>query len=170
MNPQLEKTISVLSERFGVERREFREQQTVVLAAEHILEAFAALREDLDFELLTAMSAVDYWPQMEPRFHIYYNLYSITHDIRLGVRVPVSGYDERADSIHRIYYNANWYEREVYDMFGIAFEGHPDMRRLLMPHDWEGHPLRKDYPLGYEEVQFSFNYKDIDEKKSYAQE
>jgi NADH-quinone oxidoreductase subunit C len=69
-----------------------------------------------------------------------------------------------------VFKNANWHEREVYDMFGVQFEGHSDMRRILMPEDWEGHPLRKDYPLGYEEVQFTFNFDEIDRRKPYAKE
>ena len=69
-----------------------------------------------------------------------------------------------------VYPAANWFEREAYDLMGIIFEGHPDLRRLLMPDDWDGHPLRKDYPLGYETVQFSFNFDDVDQFKPYARE
>jgi NADH-quinone oxidoreductase subunit C len=73
-------------------------------------------------------------------------------------------------SLTGVYLNANWFERELWDMFGIHSEGHPDLRRIIMPADWVGHPLRKDYPLGYEEVQFTFNYEDIDLRKPYARE
>ena len=69
-----------------------------------------------------------------------------------------------------IWPSADWYERELWDMFGIKAEGHPDLRRILMPYDWEGHPLRKDYPLGYEEVQFTFNYDEIDQRKPRPKE
>jgi NADH-quinone oxidoreductase subunit C len=88
----------------------------------------------------------------------------------LGLRVPLPGENPSVLSLESVYPNANWHEREVYDMFGISFEGHTDLRRILMPHDWEGHPLRKDYPLGYEEVQFSFNFDEIDRRKRYARE
>ena len=70
-------------------------------------------------------------------------------------------------TIEKIYPTANWFERELWDMFGIDIEDHSDLRRLLMPHDWEGHPLRKDYPLGYEEPQFTFNYNDIARRKPH---
>jgi NADH-quinone oxidoreductase subunit C len=86
------------------------------------------------------------------------------------VRVPVPGVRPRVATIERLYPNANWRERELFDMFGIDIEGHSDLRRILMPHDWEGHPLRKDYPLGYEEPQFTFNFDEIDVRKPYAKE
>ena len=78
------------------------------------------------------------------------------------MRVPLDGNAPHLPTIEGIYPNANWHEREIWDMFGIRFEGHSDLRRILMPADWAGHPLRKDYPLGYEEVQFSFNSDEID--------
>jgi NADH-quinone oxidoreductase subunit C len=99
-----------------------------------------------------------------------YFFYSLAHNIRLGLRVPLNGNAPTLPSIEGIYPNANWHEREIWDMFGIRFEGHSDLRRILMPYDWEGHPLRKDYPLGYEEVQFTFNYDEIDQRKPYAKE
>jgi len=88
--------------------------------------------------------------------------------VRLKVLVPEE--DPEVPTVTNVYINADWYEREAWDMMGIKFAGHPDLRRLLMPADWEGHPHRKDYPLGYEEVQFSFNWREIDAKKPYAKE
>jgi NADH-quinone oxidoreductase subunit C len=90
--------------------------------------------------------------------------------LRIGLRVPISGHNPYIPTLEGLYSNANWREREIWDMFGIRFEGHSDMRRILMPHDWQGHPLRKDYPLGYEEVQFTFNAEEIEQGKPYAKE
>ncbi|HEB66144.1 MAG TPA: NADH-quinone oxidoreductase subunit C, partial [Chloroflexi bacterium] len=86
------------------------------------------------------------------------------------LRVPLDGNDAVLPTLEGVYPNANWYERELWDMFGIHIEGHSDLRRILMPHDWVGHPLRKDYPLGYEEVQFSFNQEEIMVRKAHPQE
>ena len=124
---------------------------------------------DLSFDFLIALTCVDFWPQ-EPRFMIAYQLYSQKNKAILGLHVNLPGSDPKVATIESVFPNANWHEREVYDMFGVSFEGHSDHRRILMPQDWEGHPLRKDYPLGYEEVQFSFNFDEIDKRKKYAQE
>ena len=84
--------------------------------------------------------------------------------------MPVPGINPTIPTVSHIYRNANWRERELWDMFGIKALGHPDLRRILMPADWEGPPLRKDYPLGYEEPQFTFNFDEIDLRKPYAKE
>jgi NADH-quinone oxidoreductase subunit C len=141
-----------------------------MLPPEQIVAACQALREEFDFELLVEETAVDYWPQEAPRFHVVYRVRSLKHNLIVGLRVPLDGHAPSMASIEGIYHNANWFERELWDMFGIHFDGHPDLRRVVMPHDWEGHPLRKDYPLGYEEVQFSFNYKEINDRKPYAED
>jgi NADH-quinone oxidoreductase subunit C len=99
-----------------------------------------------------------------------YQMYSMHFGAYLRLKVRLPGDDASLPTATGLFPNANWHERELYDMFGITFAGHPDLRRVLMPEDWSGHPLRKDYPLGYEEVQFSFNWKEIDEKKPYAKE
>jgi NADH-quinone oxidoreductase subunit C len=150
---------------------EFRGEVNLVLKADSIINVCEYLRDNSEakFDLLIALTAIDFWPA-EPRFHVVYELYSHKLKKILGLRVPLAGVDPRVPSIEPIYPNANWHEREVFDMFGIFFEGHSDLRRILMPHDWEGHPLRKDYPLGYEEVQFSFNFDEIDRRKRYARE
>jgi NADH-quinone oxidoreductase subunit C len=101
---------------------------------------------------------------------MFYRFTSIANRLTLNVRVPVPALDAVVPTLEGVYHNANWREREVYDMFGIIFRSHSDLRRILMPHDWEGHPLRKDYPLGYEEPQFTFNFDEIDVRKPYAKE
>ena len=103
-------------------------------------------RGDLAFALLAELSASDFWPT-EPRFEVMYLLVSVAHRLRLRVKVRLHGNDARIATVSDIWPAANWLEREVWDLFGIAFDGHPDPRRLLMPEDWEGYPLRKDYPV-----------------------
>jgi len=147
----------------------FRGQTTAVLEASSILPACRMLHDEQAFELLAALTAVDYWPQ-EPRFGVVYQLYSLGHRQLLGLKVLLESQQAELPSITPVYPNANWHEREVFDMFGVKFTGHPDLRRILMPFEWEGHPLRKDYPLGYEEVQFSFNFDEIERRKKYAKE
>ncbi len=161
MEAPLQAAVEALRQHFGAEERIFRDEVTVLLPAEHIVEACRLLRDEHAFDFLADLTAVDYWPQETPRFHVVYQLYSYPHNLSLRLRVPLNGNAPVLATVEGVYPNANWYEREVWDMFGIRFEGHSDLRRILMPHDWEGHPLRKDYPLGYEEPQFTFNYDDI---------
>lgn len=150
---------------------EFRDEVSLVLGPETILPVCQFLKHEAEtkFDLLIALTAIDFWPQ-EPRFHVVYQLFSLENNLELGLRVLLPGEAPSVPTLETIYPNANWHEREVYDLFGITFEGHSDLRRILMPFDWEGHPLRKDYPLGYEEVQFSFNFDDIDRRKKYARD
>jgi NADH-quinone oxidoreductase subunit C len=98
------------------------------------------------FSLLADLTAVDFWPK-QPRFEVVYILVSIELRHRLRVRVPLPPEDAHIATVTGLWPAANWLEREVWDLFGIAFDGHPDARRLLMPEDWEGHPLRKDAPV-----------------------
>lgn len=170
MNEHIQTVCEALKDRFGAQVIEFRNQVSLIIPPENILEACRALRDEFGFEMLRGQTVVDYWPQQEPRFHVVYQIYSLQHNLRLGLRFPLNGNNPSISSVESIYPNANWHEREVFDMFGIRFEGHSDMRRILMPYDWVGHPLRKDYPLGYEEVQFSFNYDEIDKRKPYAKD
>ena len=103
-------------------------------------------RADLRFAFLAELTAVDYHPR-EPRFELVYILVSIEHRHRLRLKVRLQGGDARVRTVSEVWPAANWLEREVWDLFGIVFDGHPDPRRLLMPEDWEGYPLRKDYPV-----------------------
>lgn len=161
MHPQLEAAVAALKERFGAVPDECKSGPSLIVAPDQILPAAKMLRDELEFDFLSDETASDYWPAMEPRFHVIYQFYSHAHRVRLCVRVPVNGHDPAIPSLEPVYPNANWHEREIWDMFGIRFEGHSDLRRILMPYDWVGHPLRKDYPLGYEEPQFTFNFEEI---------
>ncbi|NTV38297.1 MAG: NADH-quinone oxidoreductase subunit C [Anaerolineales bacterium] len=169
METNLLAVVEKLEKALGVSHSEHNGQVTLVVPREKI-ETACEQAQALGFELLSALSAVDYWPQQEPRFHVFYQFTSVSKNLRLEIRVPVPGVNPTIPSVAHIYRNANWRERELWDMFGIKAEGHPDLRRLLMPADWEGHPLRKDYPLGYEEPQFTFNFDEIDVRKPYAKE
>jgi NADH-quinone oxidoreductase subunit C len=106
-----------------------------------------AFRDDseLDYKMLSDLFGVDY-PAREKRFDILYNLYSLSRNRRVFLRVRV-GQDEPVPTVSDLFPNADWAEREVYDLFGVPFADHPDLRRILCPDDWDGHPLRKDYPL-----------------------
>lgn len=170
MDNELQNIVSVLVERFGVEPKEIRDQTSLIVSPEKISEICQSLHDEYGFTWLEVLTAVDYWPEQEPRFHVIYFLYSIEKSMRIGLRVPLPGVSPSLPTMVELFANANWRERELWDMFGIHFEGHPDLRRILMPHDWQGHPLRKDYPLGYEEVQFTFNAEEIDRDKPYAKE
>jgi NADH-quinone oxidoreductase subunit C len=123
-------------------------QTTVFVPSERVVEIAQALRDrpDLRFAFLAELTAVDFWPR-EPRFELVYLLVSIEHRLRLRMKVRLPGADPHVGTVSGVWPAANWLEREVWDMFGIAFDGHPDPRRLLMPEDWEGYPLRKDFPV-----------------------
>ncbi len=150
---------------------EFRGEVTVIVDRARIAEVATFCRDTdgLEFNMLSDLAGIDYYPD-EPRFSVSYILYSLplNHTLRLKVYAP--GDDPVIPTVTGVWAGANWMEREVYDMFGVDFPGHPDLRRILMPFDWTGHPLRKDYPLGYEEVQFSFNYDRVMAKKPHPRE
>lgn len=127
---------------------EFREQVSVTVKKERIIEICKWLHDEpaLYFDYLKDLCGVDYHGKKPVRFEVVYTLYSMKyeHMIRLKAEVPED--DPVIDSVIGIWRGADWHERECYDMFGIEFRGHPDLRRILLPEDWEGHPLRKDYP------------------------
>jgi len=170
MDAKLQPAVDALTGRLNVEPVEFRDQVSLLVQPDQIVSAAQILRDEFQFDMLTFLTAVDYWPELAPRFHIVYMLYSVPHNANLSLRVPLEGNAPHLPTLEGVYPNANWYEREVWDMFGVRFDGHSDLRRILMPADWQGHPLRKDYPLGYEEVQFTFNAEEIDLRKPYARE
>ena len=128
-----------------------RGELTLWVPRETIREVCAFLRDnrEVQFNYLTDITAVDWYPA-EPRFEVVYHLLSIPRKDRVRLKVRLAGDDPNLESVTPVYPSANYCEREVFDLFGIRFSGHPYLRRIMMPEDWEGHPLRKDYPVeGY---------------------
>jgi NADH-quinone oxidoreductase subunit C len=128
-----------------------RDEMTIYLERSSIREACVLLRDDSDcpFNFLADLTCVDWFPS-EPRFEVVYHLLSIPNRERVRLKVWLEGSSPAIDSVTPVWPAANYFEREVFDLFGVRFAGHPYLRRLLMPEDWEGHPLRKDYPVeGY---------------------
>jgi NADH-quinone oxidoreductase subunit C len=137
---------------------EFRGETTVVVPREMMLEVCRYCLQDpsLRFNLLTDATCVDRFP-MEPRFEVNYHLVSIPRKARLRLKTKLSGGDPAMDSMVPVWPGANWLEREIWDLMGIRFNGHPDLRRILLPDDWEGHPLRRDFPVqGFRDVPSSY--------------
>jgi NADH-quinone oxidoreductase subunit C len=126
--------------------------------ASSLVEIATFLRDDREFEFafLSWIAGVD-WLPADPRFEVVYGLLSLVHNTRLNLRVRLSEENPRVPSVVSVWPTADWHERETYDFYGIEFTGHPDLRRILLPEDWVGWPLRKDSPLGYEEVAFTHN-------------
>ena len=126
-----------------------RGEVTVVLDRADLLDALVRLRDqpDLSFRFLSSVTATDH-PGREPRAWVVYELRSIEHRHRIRLKVGLPADDVHVPSVTPLFPTADWHERETYDLFGIVFDGHPDLDRILMPDDWEGHPLRKDEPLG----------------------
>jgi NADH-quinone oxidoreductase subunit C len=128
-----------------------REELTVWIAKESIREACAILRDDpsCPFNYLADVTAVDWYPS-EPRFEVVYHLLAISKKERVRLKVKLDGSSPVVESVTSVWPSANQFEREVFDLFGVRFSGHPRLERILMPDNWEGHPLRKDYPVeGY---------------------
>jgi NADH-quinone oxidoreductase subunit C len=126
----------------------FRGELTVVIYREHLrpLAEFLACEPDLAFTFLSDVTGVDRFP-IEPRFELNYHLLSLSKRLTVRLRVRLPGDDPATESVVPVWPTANWHEREIFDLFGIRFEGHPNLRRMLLPDDWEGFPLRKDYPV-----------------------
>ena len=150
---------------------DFRGERTLVIAKDNLKAVCELLRDDEDLQcnLLEDIVADDMLPDF-PRYAVNYHLYSIPHNHNIRLRVPVEDPDEGPETVTSVWPIATWLEMEVWDLMGIRFEGNNKLRRLFLPEDWQGHPLRKDYPLGYEEVQFSFNWQQIDARKPYAED
>ena len=171
---------AVLSQDLGDGNRE----PSALLAVEALLDAVRWLKEERGYVYLRSLTAVDFWQRGSPRFQVVYHLAAIpagmlagdprprpdepTRLLRLKVGLPEE--NPVAPSLTGIFPTAGFHERETYDMFGIEFAGHPDLRRILMPEGYEGFPLRKDHPLQYEEIAFSFNQETVYASKPFAKE
>ncbi|MFN3921004.1 MAG: NADH-quinone oxidoreductase subunit C [Caldimicrobium sp.] len=145
---------------------EFRGQTFLILHNKEVLKEIVQFLKELNFNHLQTLTAVDYLNLQEKfRFEVVYQFYSIPLKISLRIRVKVPEEDPVVDSIVDLYPAANFLEREVYDLFGIQFKGHPNLKRILLPENWAGHPLRKDYPLEPEEKPEEFiKLKELKEK------
>ncbi len=142
--------IEKLKVRFGaqiLDAQAARDEETFTIDREHAFDFFRALRDepDFDFNFLTDLTAVD-WPERNPRFEVVYQLNSLNLAHRIRVKIGVDGADPWVHSVVGVWGAADWLERECFDMFGIVFKGHPDLRRILMYDSFQGYPLRKDYP------------------------
>lgn len=132
-----------------VEGRFDRGELTLWVAPGKILEVCRFLKQQERFTRLSGVTAVDWFPK-EPRFEVVYHLHSLERNQRLRLKCRLGGEPPETDSVTSVWRSANWYEREVFDLFGVVFRGHPNLRRIVLPENWVGHPLRKDYPVhGY---------------------
>jgi NADH-quinone oxidoreductase subunit C len=150
---------------------------TLVIKPEKIVAVARYLRDTkgLVYNFLSDISAVDYWEaggvwQRPGRFGVSYHLLSMLYRRRLTLKIYLPEEEPAVDTMTVVWPGANWLEREIIDLMGIDFKGHPDKRRLMMPDDWQGHPHRRDYPLGYEQPMFSFNVEEIIRHKPKATE
>lgn len=150
---------------------EFRGETTLVIKPERLIDVATYLRDEpsLGFDLLSDVSAVDRLPE-RPRFEVNYHLHALENRLTLRLKVRLDGEEPHVPSVTGVWPGANWHEREVFDLMGIRFDGHPDPRRIFMPEDFLGFPLRKDAAQFYEEPQFTHNFDRIESQKPYAKE
>ena len=124
---------------------------TIIVPREAIVGVCEFLRDENGFDMLADLCGCDRGPEDDPRFEVNYHLFSTSHYRRLRIKVLLSEDDPHVETVSSVWKTADWHERETYDLFGVVFDGHPDLRRILLPSDFDGHALRKDYPLrGYE--------------------
>ena len=146
-----------------VASKRFQGQDFITVRKERIVDILTVMRDDPEcvYDLVSDILGVDLLGfEKEPRFEVVYSLYSLKTNRRIVIKAQVDEDEPTIESAFEVWAAAPWAEREIYDLFGISFNHHPDLRRILMPDDWNGHPLRKDYPLGGEEVEFSHNVRD----------
>lgn len=161
--PDQDRVVARLVEQFGDRLQEAKlkgDCPTFVVDRDDLIEVATFLRDDptCGFARLSDICAVDYLDQeREPRFEMVYHLYAAEQRRYARIRVPVDEDDAIVPTLTDLWAGANWFEREAFDLMGIEFSGHPDLKRIVMPDDWEGYPLRKDYPHPYEAIEFSFN-------------
>jgi NADH-quinone oxidoreductase subunit C len=153
------------------EIQDFRGERTLFIKKDQIKAVCQLLRDDeeLQYNFLSDIHADDLLPDF-PRFAVNYQVYSIPNRHPVRLRIRVEDPDDGPETMGDVWPIATWLETEVWDLMGVRFQGNGSLRRLFMPEDWQGHPLRKDYPLGYEEVQFSFNWEAIGNRKPKPQE
>ncbi len=161
-------------ERFGsavLEANEYRGDLALRVRPDALPAVAAFLRDDPDLQyiFLASITGVDYLGR-EPRFEVVYHLRSLVHQHLVVLKVGADEENPHVPSLVPLWPTATFQEREVYDMFGVEFDGHPDLQRILMPEDWDGHPQRKDQPLVYEEVAFTFNQDAVYAQKPFAKE
>ena len=159
-NVEIEDTPSLIAAAFQREHPEWiceilsaLGETTIIVPREHIEAAcrFMKTTPDLEFNFLADLCGFDRGPEEEPRFEVNYHLFSTTRHHRIRLKVLLNEADVHVPSVSGVWRTANWHERETFDLLGIIFDGHPDLRRILLPDDWQGHALRKDFPLrGYE--------------------
>lgn len=144
----MQEALDIIKKRFGsaiIDTSDFRGDDTVVIAREFIAGVCFFLRDELGFTMLTDLCGADY-PDRAQRFEVVYHIYSVDKGKRLRLKVRAPADNPQVPSVHAIWRAADWFEREAFDMFGIRFEGHNNLKRLLTFEGFEGHPLRKDYP------------------------
>lgn len=162
---EIEKVINDLKEKFPDQVKEAYNRfgdDNLLITKDSILDIVTFLKnKPYDFAMLLDLTCVDYMGE-ESRFEMVYHLYSLSNNLRLRIKARLTEKDLKIDSLTSIWGNANWLEREVYDMFGVHFKSHPDLRRLFMYYGFEGHPLRKDYPLRKRQPIIPMRYEDAD--------
>jgi NADH-quinone oxidoreductase subunit C len=150
--PDMSPSVQLIQQQLGakvLETLQSHSDDIVILDRAGLRESFRLFKEDskLNYDFLSDITAVDYWQKKEPRFEVVYQITSLKNRRRLRVRVPVPENDPAVESLTPLWRGANFLEREVWDLFGIRFTGHPDLRRILLYDEFQGHPLRKDYPV-----------------------
>ncbi len=136
--------------------KDARGEVTIIVPRDSIVDVCWVLKTKHGFNMLVDLCGGDRGPEEDPRFEVNYHLFSTTHHKRLRLKVLLNEDDPKVQTVVSVWKTANWHERETFDMLGVIFEGHPDLRRILLPSDFDGHALRKDYPLrGYEPYSLS---------------